>query len=243
MPGAVDLEKLFKDLSDLKDINKRSVIGELSPALKLALKETFESDPAKISKIEQFYRLVYYIARNKKLSDRKLQFDTDQVRALLISSKVFSTPEFPKHIAEVTLYYSDHYETANYEVKFDQKEVRLPLNGGQGFSNFREGLCQVAKELIFSGPFEFDVKQSWDKNIFVEKFKNVDLYGTFGSRGVVDVDINYVSVKSVEFMKGTPLGIVRAKVAAREWQINSHSTLLRMLASLVTDKSTQPIDW
>jgi len=74
-------------------------------------------------------------------------------------------------------------------------------------------------------------------------FGGVDLYGNFGARGLVDVDISYVSVKSVEFLKGTPLGLVRAKVSQKEFEVDQHSFWLRVISRFVTDKSLQPIDW
>jgi len=71
----------------------------------------------------------------------------------------------------------------------------------------------------------------------------VDLWGTFGSRGFVDIDINYVSVKSVEFQNGSVMGLVTAKVSRKEFAINQHSFLLELVTKFLVDKSVQAIDW
>jgi hypothetical protein len=125
---------------------------------------------------------------------------------------------------------------------FEKPEVRLPLNHGWGFGIVREGMCQHAKALVFYGGFTFALQRNGE-SLDVFDFDGVDLYGHFGTRGLVDIDINYVSVKSVEFLKGTPLGLVRAKVSRREFEVNQHSFWLRVITRFVTDKSLQPIDW
>jgi hypothetical protein len=125
---------------------------------------------------------------------------------------------------------------------FDKPEVRLPLNRGSGFGVFREGMCQHAKELVFYGSFSFSLAMK-NESLEVYDFDNLDLWGTFGSRGVVDVDVNYVSVKSVDFLKGNTMGLVKAKVSRKEFDVNQHSFLLDLVTRFVTDKSVQPIDW
>ena len=59
----------------------------------------------------------------------------------------------------------------------------------------------------------------------------------------MDVDINYVSIKSVDFLKGNAMGLVKAKVSRKEFDVNQHSFLLDLVTRFVTDKSVQPIDW
>lgn len=238
-----DLDLVKKDLLKLKDLKGRPVFNEINAKMSERLTDLFERDPSKVSKLEQFYGLLHIIGSFKAMDDRRVDFNADDVRAILISSKVFSTPEVPQAIKTVTLFWSKAFDKATYAVEFSTPELQLPLNGGKGFATYKEGLCQVARKLIFYGGFEFDVELKGSGNYYVQNFKNVDLFGTFGSRGVVDVDINYVSIKSVEFLKGSPMGIVRAKVSRKEFEINDHSTLLRVVTNFVTDKSTQPIDW
>jgi len=238
-----DIKEIEKNLKDLRDLEGRKFSGAFEPELKVALTELFSRDADKVSKLEQFYGLLWLIARYKDIQDRRVDFNPADVKKILLAAKVFSTPEVPNSIASVTLFWSKAFKKATYAVKFDKEELRLSLNQGKGFATYREGLCQVAEELVFYGGFEFDVESTRKENFYVSNFKEVDLFGKFGSRGMVDVDINYVSVKSVEFLKGSPFGIVRAKVSRREFQINQHSVLLRMVTNFVTDKSTQPIDW
>jgi hypothetical protein len=39
------------------------------------------------------------------------------------------------------------------------------------------------------------------------------------------------------------MGLVRAKVSRKEFEVNQHFFLLELIARFVTDKSVQPIDW
>lgn len=244
VPAPVDLKRVHKDILDLTDLSGRPVVAKISPDFESDLEKIFKADPKSISKLEQFYALLFYTAKHRSLSDRIIHFSSEHAVRLLLSSRVFSDETFPRRISGVELNYNPHKEIATYRVRFDSKEVRLALNKGKGFSNFREGLCQTAKELVFYGDFSFDVQLTVNNNhVFVSKFKNIDLFGTFGSRGIVDVDINYVSLRSVEFLSGSPMGIVRAKVSKKEFEINKHSMLLQLVSSLVTDKSQQAIDW
>jgi hypothetical protein len=242
-PAKADLEKVRSDLLKLHDLKGRLILTELPQEMISRLNDLFQRDPSTVSKLEQFYGLLYLIGRHKSVSDRRVDFNPEHVRSILLSSKVFSTPDVPNAITSVTLFWSRAFKKATYLVHFNTKELHLPLNGGKGFATYKEGLCQIAQKLIFYGGFEFDVETTSNDHYYVSKFKDVDLYGIFGSRGTVNVDINYVSIKSVEFLKGSPMGIVRAKVSRREFEMNSHNVLLRFVTNFVTDKSTQPIDW
>jgi hypothetical protein len=239
----VPIQKISAGILRLRDIQDRPIVETISPDFEKALKSLFDRDPKSISKLEQFYGLLFYLGKFRTLKEPFIQFKREPVRDLLIAGRVFSGSEIPKHISEISLYWNSHFSRGTYEVKFDQPEVRLPLNGGKGFSNFREGLCQTAEALIFYGGFEFKVELTGRDHVYISDFKNVDLYGKFGSRGTVDVDINYVSLLSVEFLTGSNLGTVRAKVARREFDVNKHNWLLSLVTRFVTDKSTQPIDW
>jgi len=106
----------------------------------------------------------------------------------------------------------------------------------------REGMCQHAKALVFYGGFSFCLAMQ-NGNLEVSDFENVDLWGAFGSRGFINLDINYVSVKSVEFLRGNAMGLVKAKISRKEFEVNRHFFLLELISKLVTDKSVQAIDW
>ncbi|MBN8555291.1 MAG: hypothetical protein J0L93_07600 [Deltaproteobacteria bacterium] len=239
----IPLSKIEAGILSLKDIQDRPLVNSISPDFRKALASLFDRDPKTISKLEQFYGLLFYLGKYKNLNETFIRIKRDPVRHLLLTAQVFSTPELPNHISEIGLVWSDHFERGTYEVKFDKKEIRLPLNGGKGFGSFREGLCQIAEALVFYENFQFNVERTRSGHVYVSDFKNVDLFGKFGSRGIVNVDLNYVSVLSVEFLSGSNMGTVRAKVAKREFDVNDHNWLLRMVTKFVTDKSTQPIDW
>jgi hypothetical protein len=44
-------------------------------------------------------------------------------------------------------------------------------------------------------------------------------------------------------MRGSAMGLVKAKISRREFEVNEHSFVLAMVARFVTDKSVQPMDW
>ncbi len=101
---------------------------------------------------------------------------------------------------------------------------------------------QEAQALVFYGSFSFKLKKNGE-NVEAYNFDGVDLYGNFGSRGFVNIDINYVAVKSVVFHKASEMALVKAKVSRREFEINNHTWLLGLVTKFVTDKSLQPLDW
>ncbi|MDB5038217.1 MAG: hypothetical protein JWQ35_1745 [Bacteriovoracaceae bacterium] len=243
-PAKVKLNEIYRDILLFKDSFGRVIVKKISPEFETALRSLFSEDVRSISKLEQFYGLLFYLVKFKTLSDDDISFDPESSLRLLLSTKVFTNPTIPKHISSIHVSYNPAKEKASFDVKFDTNEVHLPLNQGKGFSNFREGLCQEAKELIFYGGFQFDIELTVSNNhVFASNFKGVDLFGIFGSRGIVNVDIQYVSLRSVEFLGGSAMGIVRAKVSKVEFEKNPHSVVLQILSSLVTDKSTQAIDW
>jgi hypothetical protein len=242
-PAPVHIAQVLQDIQGMHDRQGRPLFNKVKAELEKEIRPLFEVDPSKISKLEQFYSLLFYLAKYKDLGDSKVVLNTQEARKLLLSSRVFSTPDFPNHLLEVDLFWQPHFGFATYAVKFDTPELDLALNKGEGFKSFKEGMCQIAKKLIFDPTFEFRASLTSNGHVFVDNFKGVDLYGQFGSRGIVKVDINYVSLKSIEFLKGSPFGIVKAKVSDREFQRNNHTWVLRMVSKMVTDKSTQPIDW
>ena len=188
VPAAANMSEIKRDLLLLRDLSGRKVLEAVSPAFEKSLRELFERDPKTISKLEQFYGLLFLIGQHKTVTDRRVDFQPDDVRKILFSSKVFSTPDVPQAITAVTLFWVRAFEKATYVVTFGQKELALPLNSGRGFATYKEGLCQIAQKLIFYGGFEFDVETTRRDHYYVSKFKNVDLFGQFGSRGIVDVE-------------------------------------------------------
>src|SRR4051812_1135435 len=84
VPAKVNIQDVFKDVLSLKDSANQPIVGKMNPELKASLKKLFEADPAKISKLEQFFGLLYQIAKHKSLTDRKVVFNTPDVRKLLL---------------------------------------------------------------------------------------------------------------------------------------------------------------
>ena len=240
VPARTDTTQVMLDLYSLKDIEQEEILRGPNRTLEQEVRDLFDLSAQK-SKLEQFYTLLFYISQHTSHPGDQIIFDVPKALNLLLSSKVFSDPEFPRQIERIHLNRKDRTRP-RYQVVFDRPDVRLPLNKGAGFGVFREGMCQHVKELVFYGSFSFSLRMK-NQGLEVYDFDNVDLWGTFGSRGMVDVDINYVSVKSVEFLKGNALGLVKGKVSRREFEANQHSFLLELITKYITDKSLQPIDW
>ena len=193
------------------------------------------------SKLEQFYTMLYYISRYATIEKDKLNIDRDLTIKLLISSRVFTDKEFPKNISNVFLSRKNRKKPL-YKVSFSDDRVELGLNYGDGYGISKVGMEQEAQALVFYGGFSFKLRTRGE-NVEAYDFDGVDLYGNFGSRGFVDVDINYVAVKSVEFHKASEMALVKAKVSRKEFEINKHTWLLGLVTRFVTDKSLQPLDW
>jgi hypothetical protein len=239
-PAPVDMAQVLGDVYALRDDHQAKLFSGPNPTLDRALAALFDLSVPK-SKLEQFYSLLFYIATYASHPGDEISFDASKALTLLLSSKVFSDPEFPRQIAWIHLTRKDHTHP-RYQVAFERPEVWLPLNKGLGFGIVREGMCQHAKALVFYGSIAFSLRMK-SQGLEVSNFDNVDLWGAFGSRGFVDIDINYVSVKSVEFQSGSVMGLVRAKVARKEFAVNRHSSLFELVTKFLVDKSVQPIDW
>lgn len=240
VPAPVDMAEVLQDVYALEDMHHIKLFSEPSLRLNQALAALFDLAVPR-SKLDQFYSLLFYLDRYASHPGRRITFEISAARRLLLSSKVFSDPAFPSQMTQIELTRTDR-SRPRYRVSFEKPEVRLPLNRGWGFGIVREGMCQHAKELVFYGGFAFSLRMN-SESLEAFDFDGVDLYGNFGARGLVDIDIGYVSVMSVEFRKGTPLGLVRAKVSRKEFEVNQHSFWLRVITRFVTDKSLQPIDW
>ncbi len=234
------INQVLDDVYALVDTEKVKLFKEKNSEMDKELKELFDVSILR-SKLEQFYTMLFYISKYTSVEKDELFFDRESTIKLLISSEVFSNREFPRRISRV--YLSRHnLEKPFYKVFFDSDRVELELNKGGGYGISREGMRQQAKALVFYGSFSFHLRKKGE-NVEAFDFEDVDLYGSFGSRGVINVDINYVAVKSVEFHKGSEMALVRAKVSRKEFEINEHTWLLALVTKFVTDKSLQPLDW
>jgi hypothetical protein len=240
IPAPVNLAQVLGDVYALEDNHQEKIFRWPDPTMEQKMADLFDVSAPK-SKLEQFYTTLFLVSQYATYSGDEVTFDVPRAADLLLSSKVFSDPDFPRQIAKIHLTRKDPAHPG-YQVVFEKSEVWLPLNRGMGFGVYREGMCQHAKALVFYGSFSFSLTMN-KKNVEVYDFDNVDLWGSFGVRGLVNVDINYISIRSVEFLTGSTMGLVKAKVSRREFDANQHSFLLELITRFVTDKSVQPIDW
>lgn len=231
---------MINDVYSLVDEENVKLFNQNNSEMDKLLEELFTVTIPR-SKLEQFYTMLFYISKYATIEKDEIKIDRDSTIRLLISSRVFSDPEFPRRITHIYLSRIIR-EKPYYKVSFDSDQIELKLNRGDGYRISREGMHQEAKSLVFYGSFSFRLRKQ-EENVEAFDFEDVDLYGSFGSRGFINVDINYVAIKSVEFHKGTEMALVKAKVSRKEFEINEHTWLLGLVSRFVNDKSLQPIDW
>ena len=236
----VSISQVLDDVYALVDTEEVKLFKEKNNEIEKKLRALFDVSIHR-SKLEQFYTMLYYISKYTSIEKDELFLDRESTIKLLVSSAVFTNREFPRRISKIHLT-RDNREKPFYKVSFDSDRVELDLNRGDGYGISRVGMRQEATSLVFYGSFSFHLRKKGE-NVEAFDFEDVDVYGNFGSRGFVNVDINYVAVKSVEFHKGSEMALVKAKVSRREFEINEHTWLLALLTKFVTDKSLQPLDW
>lgn len=238
----VDLPKVTSLLEALKDTQGRS-IWKTTPELQSELKNIFESTPRK-TKLEQFFQLLYVIQKQADDSLLPLTVQPPAITDLLLAAKVFTDHAFPKKITGVELKRGGSSGAHYYKVEFSDKEVRFPINQGKGFQTWDQGMCQIAKELVFYPGFSFRIRTARNsKNLIVEQFDKVEIFGQFGTRKIFTIDLSYVDLEKVEFIDGTDQGKVKARVAEREFQTNQHSKLFKFIGTMIPNTSKQRIDW
>ncbi len=240
-PSPVDLPQLT---ARVEALHTKDGALALTPGEKLTrgLAETFDLAQVK-TKMEQFYRLLFVIFQNldPKLP-KNLNFDPAQVRDILLASKVFTDPQVPNEITEVSIDRKMSRDPS-YIVQFASPLTEIPLNGKEGFYAWEEGRCQFTKSLLFQSRFSFGLYVNRKKNLVVKNFQGVDMFGDFGSHRFVELELQYISLKRVEFFAGTKLGEIEAYISEEEFARNSHSPFLRLVSRFAGSKSIQPIDW
>ncbi len=239
-PKPIDIEAFLKSLSTLKfkDLN---LAIQMNEALAKDIRDAFDTQQVK-TKMEQFYTLLFILSQHAIQSDQELVFEPKSVQKILIESGVFPDEAIPSQIQDIRLSKKEKSKPF-YNISFSNLKTHVPLNKGEGFVLYRNGMCQRAMALIFNQKFSLKLKKNRKKHIEAFDFKGVDLYGHFGNRGMFNVSLNYVSLKAVEFYKGTANGKVTAYVSSEEFKHNDHNPLLRIITTLVPDRSVQPIDW
>lgn len=239
-PSEFDINQVLDDVYALVSSEQEKLFKAQNDEMDKKLRALFDTSILR-SKLEQFYTMLFYISRYASIEKDELFIDRDSVIKLLVSSEVFTNREFPRRISSVYLTRHNR-EKPYYKVSFDSDRVELGLNRGDGYGISKVGMKQEAKALVFYGSFSFRLKKNGE-NVEAFDFNDVDLYGDFGSRGFVNVDINYVAVKSVVFHKESEMALVKAKVSRKEFEINEHTWLLALVTRFVTNKSLQPLDW
>ena len=238
--AAFDINQVIEDLYALVDSENLKLFKQKNEEMDKELIALFDVSILR-SKLEQFYTMLYLISRYATIEKEEFNIDRDLTIKLLVSSEVFSDKEFPENISNVFLSRKNRKKPF-YKVSFSSDRVELGLNYGEGYGISRVGMEQEAQALVFYGSFSFKLRKKGG-NVEAYDFDGVDLYGNFGSRGFINVDINYVAVKSVEFHKASEMALVKAKVSRKEFEKNQHTWLLNLVTRFVTDKSLQPLDW
>lgn len=229
-------------LEDLKDSNGR-VLWAAGEREVDSLRKIFDVTPPK-TKLEQFFQLLFLLQRRIPEKLLPLTVGPPRIAEILITAGVFKTPDFPRKITEVELKQDGPNSPPRYRVSFSDPEVRFPINEGRGFSVWEQGMCQVARDLVFYPGFSFTLRKARNsKNLVVNNFSGVELYGDFGTRKIFSIDLNYVDLKKVEFIEGTDQGKVTSRVARREFKENPHSKFFKFIGSLIPNTSRQRIDW
>jgi hypothetical protein len=239
-PCEFSINQVLKDVYALVDTDNVKLFDHKNEDMDRDLIELFDVSILR-SKLERFYTMLFYISKYASIEKDEIIIDRNATIKLLVSSEVFTDLEFPNNISNVYLSRKIR-EKPFYKVSFDSDRVELGLNYGDGYGISRVGMRQEAQALVFYGSFSFKLRKKGE-NVEAYDFDGVDLYGNFGSRGFINVDINYVAVKSVEFHKASEMALVKAKVSRREFEINKHTWLLGLVTRFVTDKSLQPLDW
>ena len=243
-PHPVDLKKLYATISQLKTTDGTVQAISLTDDVKTKLADIFRRAPPR-TKLDQFYRMLYLLAESYPWTEhRDVTLEGLSTAAILQAAAVINQPDFLKRLDSFQLTFPQGRDPV-YQVEYTGDETEFPLNGGKGFSLYRNGMCQTTRSLLFRRHFSFKMNVSpKSHNLLVYDFKGVDLVGDFGTRvPLIKIDLNYVTLSSVEFIEGTNLGIVKAKVSRHEFEVNDHNWLLKTVTRYVGDTSTQPIDW
>lgn len=93
VPAPVAMDQLLQDLNALTTVGGKKMLD--AAGLRLQLQDIFNVQTPN-SKLQQFYRLLYLIAKNS-LADigMGVDFDVVSARKILVTAKVFPDPAFP----------------------------------------------------------------------------------------------------------------------------------------------------
>ncbi len=239
-PAAIHMPQLLTALKAVQT-DAGEPAYQVDAGLQAELEQIFS--PTKVTtKMEQFYAMLFAIQNSSPLPKGITHtLQGEAVGELLIKAAVFPDASFPQTIDKVRFRKSSL--TPFYEVHFTSTQVDLPVNGGAGFHTWHHGMCQHLQKLSFQNPFSFYLKQLENGDLRAYKFNNVLITGEFGTRGLIDIDLNYVELIHVTFLQNTALGKVKARMAKKEFEINQHSWFLKLITRIFPDTTKQAIDW
>ena len=240
-PAPVDLDQLMKDLSQLRTVTGKTFVK--MNAIREPAKKIF--DPKRVtSKLHQFYSLLYLIAIHSDIDLKEgAELRLDGVRRVLLTTKTLPNLQFLNQMTKIWAR-EEKENRPYYQVSFQEgPEIQLPLNKGEGFKSWEDNYCQHIKTLVFDGDFSFYMKKLKSENLLVYDYDHVDLYGDFGTRGMVDVDLNRIELKEVEFYHQSPMAKVTAMISPKEFELNDHTWLLKAVGRIFPNTSVTAVDW
>jgi len=198
----------------------------------------FNGKPEK-TKMEQFFQFLYFFQQQKE-TETPIVIGRPYITDILVSAKVFTRRTFPDRITSVKLVKEGG--VLRWQIFFDQDEARYPLNDGNGFESWEHNKCQHIQELVLHSGFSFKIKE-FGGDLYIYDFEGTEVYGSFGARGVLNLDVNYVEFVKVQFLSGTKMAKIKSRVANREYEHNSHTFLFKLVGRLIPDTSKHRIDW
>jgi len=237
-----EIDGILKAITQLKDTVGIQLVVHPSAELQRNLEYLYKVDPLKTSRLEQLYGLFWALGKELQSHD-EVEFDAETMKNLLRVSKVFPTPEFIDNLSSISTDYHPRKARSHWNVKFSVSELNLKLNDGKGYRAYQHGWCQRVDKVILYGGFEAAVWKTEKGNISVHFEEPVDFEGSFGSRGVIDVNVRYCSLFDIEFLHGSKIAQSTVRIAKREFLTTDHSWLLRLVSSLVSESTKQAIDW
>ena len=186
---------------------------------------------------------MHFLASNLDFKDENdtVSLNAPEVRQFLLSTDIVDDINFVEAITKVDV--KKDGDSYGYTVIFNRPFIQLSVNSGTGFYMLRNGKCQHLLSVEFSEEFKVKIKKNKKGKIVAYNFNHMDIVGDFGQRGIIDIDLNYVSIGAIEFTKNTQIGRVKGKVSKKEFLVNKHSFFFKTFSRLFSGTSEQPLNW
>ena len=236
-----NVTEILESARSLRTTSGSVIVREVAADQIASLKQYFLADPERTSRLEQFYFLMFWMTELVGAT-QDLDLDVRSVQNLMKKSQAFQSSELIDAITEVKVSW-EKTRRAHLKIQLNRSPIVFALNKGRGFKAFQHGYCQHAQKLLIFGALDITIDELASGNLKVTYHKSVDLEGDLGTRGMVDLNIQYISLLQLEFLHGSRLGRTRARISPREFEAHSHPWWLRWISRLVSETATQPIDW